>query len=52
MPYIFVICSEILAQVVRGCDEVKGIELLSGKEFKLSQYANDTIAFLNGHITI
>ena len=49
--YIFVICSEILAQVVRGCEEVKGIEIL-GKEFQLSQYADDASSFLNGHVNI
>ena len=28
LSYIFIICSEILAEVVRGCDGVRGIEVM------------------------
>ena len=47
-PYHFVLCSEILAPVVRGSDGVKGIGIWGC--VKLSQYADHTIAFLNGHV--
>ena len=41
LPYIFVIFSEILSQMFRGSDGVKGIEIL-GCHFKLSQYVDNT----------
>ena len=43
-PYICVICSDICADVVRGSDGVKGIDIM-GCEIKLSQYANDATVF-------
>ena len=48
-PYIFVTCVEVLAEVVSG--GVKGIELM-GCKIKLSHYAGDTTAFLNGGVSI
>ncbi len=43
-PYLFVICAEIFANLVRNNDNIKGIKV-QGKEIKLSQYADDTNIF-------
>ena len=40
-PYIFILCAEILGKMIRKNKDIKGITL-SGKEYKLSQYADDT----------
>ena len=40
-PYVFVLCAEILSQVLREFGGIKGIEV-HGEEFKSTQYANDT----------
>ena len=46
-PYIFILCSEILAIKIRNNKDIKGITI--GKtEYKLSQYADDTSAILDG----
>ena len=45
-PYVFILCAEILGKMIR--DKVlKGI-CINGKEFRLSQYADDTQLFLDG----
>ena len=46
-PYIFLICSEILAHIIRQSDRIKGYSLLD-EEQKLSQYADDTMLLLDG----
>ena len=46
-PYIFVLCSEILALSIRENQKIKGIKLWD-KIFKISQYADDTTLFLDG----
>ena len=46
-PYIFLLCGEILAHMIRQNDEIKGYNLLS-KEIKISQYADDTTLFMDG----
>ena len=46
-PYIFILCTEILGKMIRKNQTVKGISI-NGKEFRLSQYADDTQIFLNG----
>ena len=46
-PYIFILCAEILGKMIRSSRTIKGINL-NGKEFKLSQYADDTQMFLDG----
>ena len=43
-PYIFILCAEVLAEMVRSNTRVNGI-MVTDSEFKLSQYADDT-AFL------
>ena len=44
-PYVFVLCAEILSHVLRESREVKGI-IVYNKEFKVSQYADDTTLLL------
>ena len=46
-PYIFLICGEILAHMIRQKKEIKGF-VLFGKEIKISQFADDTSLFLDG----
>ena len=45
--YIFILCVEVLGQMIRNSKDVKGI-VINNKEFKLSQYADDTQMFLDG----
>ena len=44
-PYLFIICSEILALAIKKDKKLEGTKL-SKKEHKLSQYADDTTVFL------
>ena len=46
-PYIFILCAEILGKLIRKNQTLKGI-IINGKEFRLSQYADDTQIFLDG----
>ena len=46
-PYIFILCAEILWKMVRENEIITGIKI-NGKEFRLSQYADDTRLFLDG----
>ena len=46
-PYIFLLCCEILAHMIRQKKEIKGY-VLFGKELKITQYADDTSLFLDG----
>ena len=46
-PYLFIICSEILANMIRQNHDVKGYNML-GCEVKISQFADDTSLFLDG----
>ena len=46
-PYIFILCAEILGKMVRDNEIITGINI-SGKKFRLSQYADDTQLFLDG----
>ena len=46
-PYIFILCAEILGKMIRNNKDIKGIHL-NNKEFKLSQYADDTQLLLDG----
>ena len=43
---LFVLCAEILAHAIRNDNTIKGIKI-HDKEFKLSQYADDTTAFVS-----
>ena len=46
-PYIFLICSEVLAHMIRQNENIKGYNFL-GKETKINQFADDTSLFLDG----
>ena len=46
-PYIFILCAEILGKMIRNNKDFKGIHI-NNKEFKLSQYADDTQLLLDG----
>ena len=46
-PYIFILCAEILGKMIRNNKDIKGIHI-NNKEFKLSQYADDTQLLLDG----
>ena len=46
-PYIFLLCSDILAISIRRSDEIKGFKFKT-KELKLCQYADDTHILLDG----
>lgn len=46
-PYIFTLCVEVLALMIRNNRMIKGI-FIGDREFKLSQYADDTTFFLDG----
>ena len=46
-PYIFILCAEVLADLIRNNDNIKGIKL-QNTEFKISQFADDTSLILDG----
>lgn len=46
-PYLFILCSEVLACKIRECEQIKGI-LISDTEVKISQFADDTTFLLEG----
>ena len=46
-PYIFLICSEVLAHMIRQNEEIKGYTFFE-RETKISQYADDTSLILDG----
>ena len=46
-PYLFILCAEILGKWLEKNKETKGISI-NGKEYKLSQQADDTQLILDG----
>ena len=46
-PYLFLLCAEILAHMIRQNDRIKGY-FISEIETKLTQFADDTNLFLDG----
>ena len=46
-PYLFLLCAEILAHLVRQDNNIKGIKI-NDQHFRLCQYADDTMFFLDG----
>ena len=46
-PYLFIICAEILAIMIKQNKDIKGI-VINDKEHKISQYADDTSLTLDG----
>ena len=45
-PYLFVLCAEILGILIRKNKDIKGI-IIDGEEYKISQYADDTLIILD-----
>ena len=46
-PFLFILCAEILGIMIRNNQNITGI-IINEKEHKLSQYADDTLFFLDG----
>ena len=46
-PYLFILCVEILAVMIRENDAIQGINI-NGIDHKISQYADDTEVLLSG----
>lgn len=46
-PFIFVLCVEVLAYMIRSNKNIKGITV-NGTEYRISQYADDTSLLLDG----
>ena len=46
-PYIFILCAEVFGQMIRNNNNIKGI-FINDKEFKISQYADDTQLSIDG----
>ena len=46
-PYIFLVCSEVLAHMIRQNEKIKGYSILD-HEIKINQLADDTSLFLDG----
>ena len=46
-PYSFILCAEMLEKMIRNKNDIHGI-IIDNKEYKMSQYADDTQLFLNG----
>lgn len=46
-PYLFLLCAEILAILIKRNKDIKGI-IVNDKEHKISQYADDTSLTLDG----
>ena len=46
-PYIFLLCAEILALMLKSNEDIQGIKI-GGEEYKLSQFADDTTILLDG----
>ena len=46
-PYLFLLCAEILSQILRENNQIKGLKIRD-KEAFLSQFADDTALYLDG----
>ena len=46
-PYIFLLCCEVLAHMIRQNENIKGYRIFNS-EIKISQFADDTSLFLDG----
>ena len=46
-PYIFILCAEILAILIKNNKDISGITI-GNKDYKISQYADDTTMILDG----
>ena len=46
-PYLFLLCTEVLGILIRNDKDIKGITI-EEKEYKLSQYVEDTLFIFDG----
>ena len=46
-PYLFILCTEIFCLHIKHSNNIKGITI-KGKEVKISQFADDTVLFIDG----
>ena len=46
-PYLFLLCAEILSQMIWQNKNIHGLKILDG-ELLISQFADDTTFFLDG----
>ena len=46
-PYLFLLCAEVLGKMIRQNKNIKGV-LIADKEYLFSQFADDTVLFLDG----
>lgn len=46
-PYLFILCAEILGNLIRNNRDIKGFEI-DEEEYKISQYADDTSLISDG----
>ena len=49
-PYLFILCAEILAALIRNNKDIKGIKVIN-TTFVISQYADDTTLIHDGSKT-
>jgi hypothetical protein len=47
-PYLFLICAEVMAIMIRENTKIKGIKINTDIDILLSQFADDTTLFLDG----
>ncbi len=45
-PYLFILCAEMMAHLIRKDPKIQGIKI-NNMEFKINQYADDTVLFLD-----
>ena len=46
-PYLFLLCAQVLYLMIVNNKDIKGI-FIDGREYKLTQFADDTTLILNG----
>ena len=53
-PLLYILCVEVLACLVRNCDDIRGFLLpgAGGKQFKVRQYADDTTSFVKDYFSL
>ena len=46
-PYLFIICSQVLCEMIHNSKDIRGI-IIGSEEYKISQFADDTTIFMDG----